>query len=190
MQYLNVFSGTILACNKLSSISIMKTLNNTIGGFAGAIAVNILHQTIKQFIDNAPRIDLVGEEALNKGLKSLGAKPLKGNTLFASTLLADLVSNAIYYSAIGVGKRKGLLTRGVAYGIAAGVGAIVLTKPMGLNDKPVNKTTDSKLLTVSYYLAGGVIAALTIRALSKKKKPLRVNISPNVDEEIEVVGNS
>jgi hypothetical protein len=168
----------------------MKTLKNTIGGFAGAIALNVLHQTLKQFTDKAPHVDLIGEEALNKGLKHLGAKPLKGNTLFASTMAADVVSNAFYYSSIGIGERKNLLARGLAYGMAAGIGALVLTKPMRLNDKPVNKSISTKLLTVGYYMLGGIVTAITIKALTKKRLSGKLNKAPNIDEEIEVIGNS
>ena len=166
----------------------MKTIHNTIGGFAGAMALNVVHQSLKQVIDEAPAVDEIGKEALNKGLKNIGAKPLKGDTLFLSTLAADVTSNALYYSLIGWGSRKNLFTRGVAYGLAAGVGALVLTKPMGLNDRPVTKTTTTKLLTVGYYLLGGIVAAATIKALSQKRR--REVVLPVIDEDIAVMGNS
>jgi hypothetical protein len=89
---------------------------------------------------------------------------------------------------IGLGGRKNLLAKGAAFGLAAGVGALVFTKPLGLNDRPVNKSTETKLLTVGYYLLGGIVAALTIKALTKKVEP--EHISSNIDEEIAVVGNS
>jgi hypothetical protein len=44
----------------------MRLINSLIGGFAGAIALNILHETVKRYYDKAPRVDLVGEEALEK----------------------------------------------------------------------------------------------------------------------------
>ena len=180
--------GIVLAYKFLMNYVPMKTLNNTLGGFAGAAALNIVHQTLKQFIDNAPRVDLVGEQALNKGLTTLGAQPLKGNALFASTLAADVISNAAYYSMIGWGRRKNLLTKGAAFGLAAGVGALALTKQLGLNDSSITRNAETKLLTAGYYLLGGIVAALTIKALTKKMEP--IDISPNVDEEIEVIGNS
>lgn len=165
----------------------MKTLNSTIGGFAGAAALNIVHQTVKHFLNSAPRIDLVGEQALNKTLKLSGAKPLKGDTLFASTLAADLVSNAAYYSLIGIGSRKNLITKGAALGLAAGIGALGLTRQLGLNDHPITKNAETKLLTVGYYLIGGLVAAFTIKALSKKK-PLE--IPANINQNMPVIGNS
>ncbi len=165
----------------------MKTLNSTIGGLAGAAVLNIVHQTVKHFLNSAPRIDLVGEQALNKTLKLAGAKPLKGDTLLASTLAADVVSNAAYYSLIGIGGRKNLMTKGAALGLAAGIGALALTRQLGLNDTPITKNAETKLLTVGYYLIGGLVAALTIKALSKKK-PLE--ISAHVNEDMPVLGIS
>jgi hypothetical protein len=84
------------------------------------------------------------------------------------TLAADVVSNAMYFSAIGVGKKKNILLRGMGYGLAAGIGAVTLTKPLGLNDEPVTKTNKTKVLTVAWYLVGGIITALTIKALQDK----------------------
>ncbi len=56
-------------------------MKNLLGGFAGALALNLLHETFKQLDAKAPRIDLVGEEALSNTIKSLGKQPPAGNTL-------------------------------------------------------------------------------------------------------------
>ena len=146
----------------------MKVITNITGGLAGALALNILHETIKRFDDNAPRIDLVGEEAISKGIERAGAKPLKGKSLYAATLAGDLLSNALYYSMIGLGRKDYLLLRGAAYGLSAGIGALELTKPLGLNDAPITRTNKTKVLTVAWYLFGGIVTALTIKALRNK----------------------
>ncbi|MCF0058537.1 hypothetical protein [Dyadobacter sp. CY356] len=146
----------------------MKDIENIAGGLAGALALNILHESYKRLDSEAPRVDLVGEEALTKTVESVGLKAPKGEKLFGLTLAADVISNAVYFSAIGVGKKKNLLFRGAGYGLAAGLGAVLLTKPLGLNDAPVTKTTKTKILTVAWYLAGGLVTALTIQALKGK----------------------
>jgi hypothetical protein len=145
----------------------MKTVKNFIGGLAGAVALNILHETVRRFDHNAPQVHLVGEEALSKSIKSAGLEPPTGNALYAATLAGDIVSNALYYSLIGAGKKKNLLWRGAGYGLAAGIGALTLTKPLGLSDAPVTKTTETKVLTVAWYLFGGLVAAATIKAMRK-----------------------
>ncbi|QQL50476.1 hypothetical protein [Mucilaginibacter ginkgonis] len=142
-----------------------KLASTIIGGIAGAVALNVIHQVAKQFDHDAPRVDLVGEEALSKGLESVCVEPPKGDALFAATLASDLVSNAFYYSAIGLGKKKYLLYHGVAHGLCAGIGAITLPKPMGLSDAPVTKTLETKVLTVAWYTIGGMVAAKVMQAL-------------------------
>ncbi|WP_233496704.1 hypothetical protein [Mucilaginibacter hurinus] len=143
-------------------------MSSLLGGIAGAIALNAVHQAVKQFYHAAPRVDLVGEEAMAKGLGKLGVKPPTGNALFGATMAADLVSNALYYSAIGAGKRKQLPVIGAAAGLAAGIGALTLTKPMGLNDAPITKTNQTKVLTVAWYTLGGIVAGCVIKRLRKK----------------------
>jgi hypothetical protein len=146
----------------------MKEIENIAGGFVGALALNILHEGYKKLDKDAPRVDLVGEEALTKTVESVGIHAPKGIKLYGMTLAADVVSNAMYFSAIGVGKKKNILLRGMGYGLAAGIGAVTLTKPLGLNDEPVTKTNKTKVLTVAWYLVGGIVAALTIKALQDK----------------------
>ncbi len=146
----------------------MKLTRNLIGGLAGAIALNILHEVVRRFDADAPRIELVGEEALSKIIKSAGIDPPSGEPLYAATLAGDIVSNGLYYSMIGTVKDKDLLVNGVRYGIAAGIGALGLTKPLGLNDAPVNRTTKTKVMTVAYYVFGGLIAARVMKSLVGK----------------------
>lgn len=144
-----------------------KLASSIIGGIAGAVALNILHQAVKQFDHDAPRVDLVGEEAITKGLGKAGMTPPTGNTLFTITMAADLISNAAYYSVIGAGKKKQLPYIGVIAGLSAGVGALTLTKPVWLSDAPVTRTDKTKILTVAWYTFGGIVAASVIRALRK-----------------------
>ncbi|MCD8739246.1 hypothetical protein LT679_01420 [Mucilaginibacter roseus] len=145
----------------------MSIIKNLIGGVAGAVALNILHETLKRFDHDAPRVDLVGEEGVNKTIKAAGGQPLSGDKLYAAALSGDLISNALYYSTIGLGKKKHLLARGAALGLAAGLGAVTLPEKIGLSDAPVTKTPRTTGMTVAYYLFGGLVTALTIKALRK-----------------------
>jgi len=138
-----------------------------IGGIAGATALNILHQAAKYLDHNAPHVDLVGEEALSKGLKSISIKPPAGNALFGATLASDLISNAAYFGLIGNAKRKNLMTVGAVAGLAAGIGAISLTKNMGLSDAPITKTDKTKVMTVLWYTFGGLVTGAVMRGLRK-----------------------
>jgi hypothetical protein len=145
----------------------MKVIQNIIGGLAGAVAFNILRQVVKQFDHEAPRVDLIGEEALTKGMEAVGLTSPTGNALFAASLAGDIISNALYYSTIGFGKKKNLLYHGAAHGLSAGIGALTLTEPLGLSDAPVTRTNKSKLLTMAWYTFGGLVTGAVIQTLRK-----------------------
>ncbi|RYZ28747.1 MAG: hypothetical protein EOP49_41220 [Sphingobacteriales bacterium] len=100
-------------------------------------------------------------------MKAIGLKPPIGDALFTATLAGDVISNAIYYSSIGLVKKKHLLLTGTVLGAAAGIGALTLTRPLGLRDAPVTRTDKTKVLTVAWYMIGGLIAAGIIKALRK-----------------------
>ena len=116
------------------------------------------HTGIKPF-------DLLGEEAVAKTTEALGVEAPSGEALTASTFVADLASNAGYYAMIGKGDNDTILLRGAGYGLMAGLGAIGLAKPLGLNESSVARTDETKLLTVAWYLLGGLAAALAIKSL-------------------------
>ena len=145
-------------------------LNKSIlSGVAGAIVLNVVHQLVKKVDKDAPHIDKIGEEGLSKSIKTVGYEPPRGNKLFAATLVGDLVANSIYYSLIGKGKRENLLLRGIVYGAVAGIGALTLTKPMGLDDRPVNRTTKTKAMTIGWYVLGGVVTGLAHKLINSRR---------------------
>ena len=146
----------------------MKIVKALIGGFAGAIALNLLHETVKKLNPDAPRVDLVGEEALSKGLDAIGVHPPTGDALYAATLAGDVISNGLYYTAIGFGSPKYLWTRAAVTGITAGLGAVTLPGPMGLDDQPVTRTDTTKVLTVAWYLFGAMVTAAVLTKIQDK----------------------
>ncbi|WP_225872385.1 hypothetical protein [Pedobacter frigidisoli] len=94
----------------------MKIVKAIVAGFAGAIALNILHETVRRFDADAPRIDLLGEEALSRSLNSLNLESPTGNNLYAATLAGDIISNGIYYSAIGMAGKRNIYVKGAIAG--------------------------------------------------------------------------
>lgn len=145
----------------------MKIVKAIVAGFAGALALNILHETVRRFDSNAPRIDLLGEEALSRSLNSLNLESPTGNNLYAATLVGDIISNGIYYSAIGMAGKKNIYLKGAIAGLTAGLGAIKLPEKIGLDDEPVTKTDKTKLLTVAWYVFGGLVTAAVFDRLKK-----------------------
>jgi hypothetical protein len=82
-------------------------------------------------------------------------------------LAADLLSNGAYYSLIGRSKKKNLLYHGLTHGLCAGLGALMLTKRLGLNDAPITFTDKTKVMTVTWYAFGGMVAGLIMQPLRK-----------------------
>jgi hypothetical protein len=103
-----------------------------------------------------------------QGLDKFGIEPPTGDALFTATIAADLISHAAYYSIIGAAKKKHLLIIGGLTGFPADIGALTLTKPMGLSDEPVRRTDKTKLLTVGWYTFGGIVAGSVRKALRNK----------------------
>ncbi len=143
---------------------------NVLSGVAGAMMLNLVHQLMKKVNKDAPHVDEIGKEAVSKSVKSLGYDPPRGKKLFATTLVGDILANSIYYGLIGKGRRENLLLRGVVYGTVAGVGALTLTKPLGLDDRPVNRSTKTKLMTVGLYVLGGVVTVFAHKLINSSHR--------------------
>lgn len=148
---------------------INKTILQSLGsGLAGALALNILHETARQFIDEAPRVDILGERSIKKMLKKVDVEPPTGKALYAWTLGSDIISNALYYSLIGLAKPENAVLTGAALGVAAGIGAVELPGPMGLGTAPSSRTTVTTAMTIGWYLVGG-LATAGVFALLKRR---------------------
>lgn len=146
----------------------MKFIDNFIGGLSGALALSLLHETMRHLDADAPRIDLIGEEGLSKIMEKAGAGTLEGRSLYVAALAGDILSNSVYYSAIGRAKDKYLVARGALLGLAGGIGALKIAESSSPEAAPGKRATKTRLMTVGYYLAGGLITAFVIKKLRKK----------------------
>jgi hypothetical protein len=147
----------------------MSKIQNLLAGLGGAVALNIIHESLKHKGEGMPRVDLVGEEALQKSLNYFGTSIDDDANLYKATLAGDIISNALYYSLIGGRGSNHIWARAVFYGLSGGIGAVTLPEPMGLEPEPVNKTNKTKLLTVAYYLAGALVTGGILKAIAKEK---------------------
>ena len=148
----------------------MKPIAAMGGGVAGAAAVTLIHESVKRIVPTAPRMDLLGMNALSKGLNAIGINTPTDTKLFVLALTGDLLGNAIYYSLAGIGNEKNLWVRSSLLGLAAGVGAVVLPGPLGLDEKHSKRTTATKLMTVGLYVAGALVTTAVIKMLAEKKQ--------------------
>lgn len=133
-------------------------------GTVGAVATNVAHELTRRIVRGAPRVDVLGMQALAKGLTATTGSTPTGGSLYRSTLAGDLLSNSAYFSAVGLGGGNAVAV-GLGLGVLAGLGAVVLPPRMGLDDKPTARTPTTEVLTVALYTAGGLAAGMTYQAM-------------------------
>lgn len=147
----------------------MKGFNkNMLGGLIGALALNVVHSVAKRFDSAAPAVDKVGEEAMKKTVRAAGFQPPKGNALVAATFGADVASNAMLYTMIGYGGDKHLILRGALLGTVVGLATLTIPEQAGLDTQPIKKTERTKVMTVAWYVLGGMAAGLAIKAMRRR----------------------
>ena len=140
-----------------------------LSGLAGATALTLVHEAARRAVDEAPRMDVLGRRALDRGLDALGLDPPSREARQAAALAGDLVTNSLYYGLVGLGPPEGALARGAALGAAMGVGAVVLPPWLGLGRGPGSASAKTRALTVSWYLLGGLAAAAAYQALAGRR---------------------
>ncbi len=147
----------------------MKLLPSLAAGFAGAVALTVLHETARRLRPHdAPRMDVLGERGLRKMLNLADLPQPSEGKAYTATMLGDILSNGLYYSIVGSGNHS--LPRGLALGVAAGIGGVVLPGPLGLGEGPSNRTPQTKAMTVAWYTVGGLVAGAVAQALQKRRK--------------------
>ena len=142
-------------------------IKSIIAGFSGAATLTILHQYLKENTTNAPRMDLLGLQLLEEGIKELEIE--RPAHLYQKAMLADLAVNTLYYG-LGLAASKQKIMRGTCLGLAAGVGAVVLPKHIGLKKEYSSRNDKTRVLTVALYTAGGLAAGIVASLLSRTKK--------------------
>ena len=136
-------------------------------GLFGAVVLNLVHETVRQFSDRAPRVDLLGQQAIAETYEYFGAEPPAKNELYAMALAGDLTSNAAYYSLVAAGGAKNAVLTGAILGAAAGVGAVYLPDKIGLRSRYAAKTPQRAAMTFAYYTLGGVAAGVAYSLIAK-----------------------
>jgi hypothetical protein len=60
----------------------MKPITAISGGVAGAVALTLIHESVKRLVPQAPRMDLLGMNAISKGLNKAGIKKPSDGKLY------------------------------------------------------------------------------------------------------------
>jgi hypothetical protein len=147
----------------------MKTESALEGGVTGATTLTILHEVVRMIDRDAPRMDEIGKEALRKLLKKLNLDIPDEDILHVLTTGTELLANGLFYSLVGAGDKDNVYAKGAILGLAAGVGAVMLPDKLGLDNRASNRTTKTKLMTIAWYLIGGIVASAVAKKLEEKR---------------------
>lgn len=139
-----------------------------IGGAIGATTLTLIHQVARRRVPEAPRVDLIGDRLVARGLEAIGVDPPTGDDLETAALAGDLVSNALYYALAGLGPPSGAIARGLALGVVGGLGSVILPPLLGLGRRETSGTPARTAMTVAWYTAGGLAAGLAIERLGRR----------------------
>ena len=97
-------------------------IKSTLGGLAGACALTLLNESVKKLDKDAPRMDLLGMNAVARLTKGHNLLAQTASKLFPVALAGDLVSNSLYYSMADSGDKNKTLVRGALLGLDDRIG--------------------------------------------------------------------
>lgn len=144
--------------------------DSVVSGMAGAVTLTAVHQAAKMMSDTAPQMDVLGMRAIARATGTSGAADESADVdternrgLYKYALAGDMLANSAYYSMATT------WTRGAALGLAAGIGALVLPRHLGLGDPPNSDLLSNKIMTVAWYTLGGLAAAWTAQCLARRR---------------------
>ena len=139
-----------------SPVGTSRVPRSLVGGVAGALTLTAVHELGRRLLTRAPRMDEVAMRGLRRILPGRQRDPRRLHQL---ALGGDLVSNAVYYSAIAAPTSRETWTRAVVLGTAAGVGALLLPERLGLGAPQNSEHRANQVMTIGWYLAGALAAA-------------------------------
>lgn len=135
-------------------------------GFAGTLALTALHEAARRIVPSAPRMDIVGQEALGRIREAVGKPSVQPRTLFRQTFAGEPAANTAYYGLVSHLARERSWSTGLRLGALAGIGALVLPRIMGLADPPQSHLARNQLMTVTWYVVGALATVCTYQWLS------------------------
>jgi hypothetical protein len=135
-------------------------------GIVGAVALTLLHETTRYWMQDAPRMDELGERALRKMIEATGHRSPGEPAMHRLALAGDIATNSLFYAVIGKG--RGAWLRGGLLGALAGLGAAYLPPYLGLGEPRHGSNPKTQLTTIAYYLTGGLATAAVAQATRRR----------------------
>jgi hypothetical protein len=139
-------------------------------GAVGAGVLTLIHQMARTRVPRAPRMDVVGMRAVDHVADWLGTRLLPRHQLYRVALAGDMVANSLYYSMVVGNTPAETWRRGLMLGAMAGVGAVSLPERIGLGAPPDSGSRSNQLMTIAWYLFGGLAAAAAANAFRGNRR--------------------
>jgi len=140
-----------------------------VSGVAGAVALTAIHELARRRVPDAPRLDVLGMRALRRWVPAFQHERPRSSRLRGWAVAGDLVANTLYYAAVPASTPGATWQRASALGVAAGAGASLLPKPMGLGEPPHRESPGNQWMTVAWYSAGALVAAAVANMLTGRR---------------------
>ena len=134
-----------------------------ISGLTGAITLTAIHQWLKNNVKDAPRVDMLGVQAIESIFEKLNIDKPSKRTLYNLSLAGDILFNTFYYSSVAKGKKP--LLKGALLGTGVGSSVITLPGTFNLNENLSSRNMTQGLLSFAIYFIGGLAAAGTYKAI-------------------------
>jgi hypothetical protein len=147
----------------------MKLTKAFTSGLTGSLVLTATHQLLHKVLDDAPRMDLMGEEGLKK-LADKAKVDIPSEIVYPITMAGDIVINGVYYAMASIGNPKRAIVRGGLLGLAAGIGAVCLPKYLGLTNAFSDRTVKTSVMTLAIYTLGGLVSGKLAASTGKLQK--------------------
>jgi hypothetical protein len=147
------------------------SLRSMTSGAVGALTLTAIHEAARRRLAYAPRMDVVGMRALRQLVPALRHEPPRSSRLHRLALAGDLLANTLYYSAIPARDAATTWTRAALLGLAAGAGAVLVPARAGLGNPPNSEMRANQAMTIAWYVAGALAAAVAANKMGYGRLP-------------------
>lgn len=134
-----------------------------LSGVAGAAAVTGLNYLGQKLTPAAPRLDVLGRNAVRQGSRGVVGEVPSDATVRGTALIGDATLNSLFYGLAGIGRSKNPVVRGAAAGAVMGLAVVAIAPLLGLGRRPVGVGWTGKAMAVGQYTLGGIAAGLAHR---------------------------
>ena len=146
----------------------MSLTEAALSGIAGVAVLTTIHEVARKNLPNAPRMDLLGMNAIEKGLQHYDLPVPTKETLREEALAGDLLANGLFYGLVACGRPEKAIENGLMLGLIAGVGAVTLPGYLKLGTEECCRSPQTQLMTIGWYVAGGLVAGLAYRLMARR----------------------